>query len=573
VSTLVAALRRTAGAVREAVREARAAVTVGGLATWVILVAAPIIAVAVGVATTAVVVPWLALAVAAVALAPAVGLGGMPLVAQGALAGAGAAAYVAARTRLDWPLGPALLTAVVVPGLVAVLVSAPLARSRPAIAAGAWFLLAWFVAVALADVPVLLGGAAGTALASATGSRGLLAVTFASLLLTAAGARAIGVAPGGARLRAVRGGCAAAIALGVDPRGATRPAVALAGCGAGAAGALTVEAAGIADASTFGVRLSVVLLVAVVVGGARTVTGPVLGVALLAGLTNGADRLVAAIADPVAQAALSRSLTDVVVGLAALVAVGGGTRGLLAARRVPSAAVAGVLPTPPRRTLEARSVSVAYGDLVVLDGLDLTLAPGMVTALVGPNGAGKSTALAVLAGSLRPGSGTVTIDGRPVPAAPAAVRAGVARTLQSRAVPTGMTLRDAVSAAADSGSGGGAVRGLLRTPRSRAASRTIDGVALAALALVGLAEYAETAVEELATGDGRLLAIACAVATGASVLLLDEPGSGGDGAHRDRVAAVVRTLRDAGRAILLVEHDRLLVAAVADRVIDLGPRR
>jgi branched-chain amino acid transport system permease protein len=330
--------------------------------------------------------------------------------------------------------------------------------------------------------------------------------------------------------------------------------------------------------------LSLQLFVAVLVGGAATWWGPALGVAALAALPTVADHLATAVdVDPErARAVVTASL------LVLVVATRGPMSRLIARRRgpqrlpradaaAPSAADLrpGVAPTV---RLELRGVVASYGAVRALDGVDLTVRAGEVHALVGPNGSGKSTALRVAAGAVRPQSGAVHVEGEvasPLDGASARVRRGVARTLQQTVMLGDLTARTQVAVAARAGDRLAhlGLREVLATPAARLARARRDSATTAALARVGLGDRADLPAQRLDTADQRLLQVARIAATGAGVLLLDEPAAGMSAAQRQRLAAVLRDLAAGGCAVLLVEHDMALVGRVADRVTVLDAGR
>ena len=225
--------------------------------------------------------------------------------------------------------------------------------------------------------------------------------------------------------------------------------------------------------------------------------------------------------------------------------------------------------------LQAEGLRVAYGAVLALDGVDLDLRAGQVHALIGPNGSGKSTLLRVLAGDLVPEAGEVRVDGRPVaPTNADRVRAGVARTPQTTVTlarqPPGRQTAVGARAGAPAGS---VLRGLLATPASRVEADRRSAVVTRALQSCGLAAVADVDPARLAVGEQRLLQIARVVATGAGVLLLDEPAAGMTAQERTRLVEVLRGLARSGYAVLLVEHDVRLVTAVADTVTVLDAGR
>ena len=212
--------------------------------------------------------------------------------------------------------------------------------------------------------------------------------------------------------------------------------------------------------------------------------------------------------------------------------------------------------------LEATGLTRRFGGLMAVDDVSLTLSVGELHAVIGPNGAGKSTLVNLLAGELRPTSGSIRLGGEEVTAWPAwrRARSGIGRSFQRTNVMPGMTVFENVRLAAQAA--GFAPRRWLRL-----ASRERGPIeaARAALARVGLREAAESIAGALSHGELRLLEIAMALATRPRVLLLDEPLAGMGPEEGVRVAALLRELaRD--HAVLLIEHDMDVVFAVADRL-------
>jgi len=234
------------------------------------------------------------------------------------------------------------------------------------------------------------------------------------------------------------------------------------------------------------------------------------------------------------------------------------------------------LPVSDTPLLAVEGLTKRFGSLVAVDGVGFALTPGTVTAMIGPNGAGKSTVINMLAGTLLPSAGAIGVGGhatvglRPQEI----VRLGLARTFQTPRLFDGMTVLETVMLARDPhGSrfwlGGSA----LRTPRARRDEREARVRALAWLEFVGLAGDADALATSLPVGKQRLAEVARALATEPTVLLLDEPAAGLDGGETRALARLVRSLGDAGMAVLLVEHDMGMVMSIADRVVVLEEGR
>jgi branched-chain amino acid transport system ATP-binding protein len=244
-------------------------------------------------------------------------------------------------------------------------------------------------------------------------------------------------------------------------------------------------------------------------------------------------------------------------------------------RPAPAPPEAALDPPQPAR-LEARGLRKQFGGDVAVDGLDLVLEPGRVTALVGPNGSGKTTALRLLAGTLPADAGVVLLDGAELePGSPRArALAGIVRTLQVTAVFGDRTVLDSAAVgAALHGSRTSVVRDLLATPKARAARRHAVAVAAAALREVGLDDLAGRPAGELTASEQRLLMLAAALAARPRVLLVDEPSAGAAPADVDRVASVLGRVAASGIAVLAVEHNLRLVRRVASHVVVLDAGR
>ncbi|MEV4615922.1 ATP-binding cassette domain-containing protein [Kitasatospora sp. NPDC049258] len=216
----------------------------------------------------------------------------------------------------------------------------------------------------------------------------------------------------------------------------------------------------------------------------------------------------------------------------------------------------------PAAGLSAHGLVRRFGGATAVDGVDLSVPPGRITALVGPNGAGKSTLFDCLSGAARADGGLVRLDGRDITRLPdhARARLGLARTFQQPAVFPGLTVGENVRVGAEQRTPG-TVRGLLGLPpagRAQARAATTR-----ALRLLGLEAVRDRPAADLPTGALRLLELARALAADPRVLLLDEPTAGLDTAQTEHLAAVLRALAAEGLAVLLVEHDAELVAELA----------
>ncbi|GEL26168.1 branched-chain amino acid ABC transporter ATPase [Pseudonocardia sulfidoxydans NBRC 16205] len=230
-----------------------------------------------------------------------------------------------------------------------------------------------------------------------------------------------------------------------------------------------------------------------------------------------------------------------------------------------------------RTTLSARGLAVAFGALRAVDGVDVEVAEGQCVGVVGANGAGKSTLLNLLSGAVRPDAGTVTVveNGRShrLDGAPGRARArlGIVRMFQTARLVPDLSARENVELGVPAPRGAWLEALGLPTSRRRADARR--RAAEDALARVGLADRAGIAAGELSLGQQRLVEMARSLASGARILLLDEPFSGLSRTAREVVASLIASLRDEGVGVLLVEHDLAQVRLLADRVVVLDAGR
>ncbi|MDD9379439.1 ABC transporter ATP-binding protein [Streptomyces sp. ZAF1911] len=207
--------------------------------------------------------------------------------------------------------------------------------------------------------------------------------------------------------------------------------------------------------------------------------------------------------------------------------------------------------------LAARGVTVGYGDRTVIDALDVSIPPGVVTTIIGPNGCGKSTLLRTLSRLLKPTGGSVVLDGEDI----AGLRTrDVAKKLgllpQAPVAPEGLTVADLVA------------RG--RHPHQswlRQWSSDDASVVERALAMTGVADLADRPVDALSGGQRQRVWISMTLAQGTDLLLLDEPTTYLDLAHAVDVLDLVDDLHESGCTVVMVLHDLNLAARYSDNLI------
>ncbi|MEJ7647556.1 MAG: ABC transporter ATP-binding protein [Nakamurella sp.] len=229
----------------------------------------------------------------------------------------------------------------------------------------------------------------------------------------------------------------------------------------------------------------------------------------------------------------------------------------------------------PTRLLELSQLNMSFGGLRSLQDLDLWVDEGEVVSVIGPNGAGKTTLFNVITGIYRPTSGDVRFDGSSlVGANPTDVASrGIARTFQTVRLFLNMSVRDNVMAATFGQTRAGLWRSALGTPGARREEREVRARAEELLSFFGtrLMGYRwDQPAYSLSYANRRRLEIARAMATGAKMLLLDEPAAGMNPSETHEITELVGRLRDErGYTIMVIEHDMHVVEGVSDRVIAL----
>src|SRR5215472_9540434 len=202
--------------------------------------------------------------------------------------------------------------------------------------------------------------------------------------------------------------------------------------------------------------------------------------------------------------------------------------------------------------IEARGITVRFGKVTALDGLELTAQPGQVLAVLGPNGAGKTTYVRCLATLVRPDNGDLHVRGKDVIRDAAGVRTGIGLAGQFAAVEPTMTGRENLEMTAR-------LFGHHRAAARRAAGAVIEQL--------GLGEVADRRSGTYSGGQRRRLDLGASLVGSPRLLLLDEPTTGLDPASRSEVWAAVRGLAAAGTDILLTTHYLDEADQLADQVV------
>ncbi|MEV6012810.1 ABC transporter ATP-binding protein [Streptomyces sp. NPDC051976] len=215
--------------------------------------------------------------------------------------------------------------------------------------------------------------------------------------------------------------------------------------------------------------------------------------------------------------------------------------------------------------LTVRDLSVSYGGVHALSGVDLDVDEGQLVGLIGPNGAGKTTFIDAVTGFVRHG-GRVELAGEDLTRLRphTRVRHGLARTWQSIELFDGLSVAENVAVAAAQQSGWAAT---WRETFTRPVG--LGGDIQEALSVVGLDHRADTQAVDLSQGERKLVGVARALAGRPRVLCLDEPAAGLDSEESIRLGRRLRAVVDAGTGMLLVDHDMALILDVCDTVVVL----
>ena len=464
----------------------------------------------------------------------------------------GAYAIAILTVGAKWSFWAALPVAAAVSGLVGALLALPALRVRGPYLAMVTIAFGFIVEHVAVEWRAVTGGQNGIMGIAAPGGIGERGVALASIALAALGTAAfwlLGRSRWGSAMRAVKDSESAAESIGLSPVAIKTAAFTISAVYAGVAGAFFAPLSGFVTPSTFAFFQSILFVLVVIIGGAGSVAGPLVGAAI-----------VVLLPEALAGLAEYRLLFFGALLLAVLLAAPDGVTGaalrFFARRRPPRVpARSEVILTPRRVSLQASNLSITFGGVRAAHDVSFEARPGAVTSLIGPNGAGKTTVLNMLGGFYRPDAGTIRIGApdvkreleRELQGLPAwqIARAGVARTYQTTQLFGSMSVAENLGIAA-------------KTQASDAL-----------LAFAGYAGDCDARAADLPHVDKRLVEIARALATQPSVLLLDEPAAGLSRQEKLRLAGLLRRIADAGVAVVLVEHDMSVVMGISDHVVVL----
>jgi branched-chain amino acid transport system permease protein len=223
----------------------------------------------------------------------------------------------------------------------------------------------------------------------------------------------------------------------------------------------------------------------------------------------------------------------------------------------------------PGALLRIDNARKQFGGVIAVNDVSFEVQAREIVALIGPNGAGKSTTFNLITGVLTSSGGTISVNGRNIDNAPPqeVAKLGIARTFQHVKLVPDMSVLENVAIGAHLRGHAGAISSMLRLDRTDEAKLLAE--AARQIERVGLSDQIDQLAGSLSLGQQRIVEIARALCVDPILLLLDEPAAGLRHMEKQRLAALLRTLRDGGMSVLLVEHDMGFVMDLADRIVVL----
>jgi len=384
-----------------------------------------------------------------------------------------------------------------------------------------------------------------------------LAALAAVYLLVLALART----PFGRVLQAIRWNEERAGALGLNTYSHKLLSFTFAGAIAGFAGVLFATIDGYVSPDLFGWRQSGIAIMMVVLGGAGTLFGPILGAMLYSAIEE-----VLKTGSWVGPIANNWSLALGLILIGAVLAFPKGIAGLLERRERAHGAPVSLEKIKPQvertqrgQKLEVEGITRKFGGLVAVNDVTLDLAPNLVHGIIGPNGAGKTTFINVLSGAIKPTAGKIRLDGEEIAGKPAyaVARRGLGRSYQRTNIFSPFTVREncLIAAQARHPSPWRLLSGKYAEQETAEIARALE--------VTGLGARADVRAAHLSHGEQRQLEIAMLVASGARLLILDEPLGGMGPEETGRVTGLLRSLAT-NHTVLLIEHDMDAIFAAAD---------
>jgi branched-chain amino acid transport system permease protein len=381
----------------------------------------------------------------------------------------------------------------------------------------------------------------------------------------------------GRAIRALRRGHIAAEAFGVQAPRMKLLVFIYAAVLAGLSGWLYAHFQRAANPTPFGAQAGIEYLFIAVVGGAGYVWGGVLGAAIVVILKEILQSYLPLLLHGEGQ------LETIVFGLLLVVLLQLAPAGVWPwlmslwpfepRRRPPDTSLALPARARPAETpnvlLEVSKARKQFGGVIAVNDVSFDVQAREIVALIGPNGAGKSTTFNLITGVLPATSGHISVLGRPIHHAPPQeiVKLGISRTFQHVKLVPDMSVLENVAIGAHLRGHASALSSMFRLDRADEARLLAE--AARQIERVGLADQIDAPAGSLSLGQQRIVEIARALCVDPMLLLLDEPAAGLRHMEKQRLAALLRQLRDGGMSVLLVEHDMGFVMDLADRVVVL----
>jgi branched-chain amino acid transport system permease protein len=381
--------------------------------------------------------------------------------------------------------------------------------------------------------------------------------------------------PIGRAWHAVRENESLASSLGISPLHYQMAAFVLGAVISGVGGGFYAHYVGFISPTELGFHYIGVVFIMLIAGGTGTLSGPILG-SVVFGVLPELLRV----------AETARNLLLGLILLFCIVMVPEGLTGIWNRLRpgrkvpgetspvatVPDVAAEIVSPATPTGELKLGGVFKSFEGLTALSNVTFSVRPGELVGLIGPNGAGKTTLFNIITGMLAPTGGNVSYCNREIGGLPphSIAAFGVTRTYQITSLFPDLSTQENIRVATHLRSCRSALAALLRSKRFRDSEEAIDKTVDRILHLVRLQSRRNLPASALSYGDQRRLEIGLALATGAGLILLDEPAAGLNAEETDELCDLIRRLRSAGFTVIVIEHDMRMVMGLCDRIVVLS---
>ena len=225
--------------------------------------------------------------------------------------------------------------------------------------------------------------------------------------------------------------------------------------------------------------------------------------------------------------------------------------------------------------LKASHIAKSYGEHAVLSDVTLEASEGRVSVLMGANGSGKTTLFNIISGYLSQDAGEIYLDDKEISGIKPYLRKrrGIGRTFQDMRLIGNLSVLENVMLAFPDQIGEKWWRSLLPSKSVAIEQQKNASEAAAILEKCFIGAIASSKADEISYGEQKLLNLACCIAGGASVLLLDEPVAGVNPVYRDKLSTIIKDLKQQGKSVLIIEHNADFIEQVADEILFLHKGR